>query len=777
MEERDADQKAPRQETKEQPAGTTRREFVALTLAAATGAAITGLIPSSFDTAEAQTPACSATDPFPQILEIASQKGKLQAILRVKNTTKNLPGFSGNTAPMMRYFEGQAAAKGSKVWPDAGQKQACLPGPTLSANIGDQVEISFFNEVNVDDFAGHTLDNAETGFGSGCDLTTNATTNPPDKDWYPGTRGDSFPNCFHGSSSANLHFHGMHVTPDGLGDNVLVQVRPDSKLDEAKVQKQFAEIFALCEKNQHLNWRNLPGRWSRGQQNAVKDYDLHAIWKDQRGPVNNKPALPVENQLAPVNDKLIMEDQWPVYFIGAYPNCFKVTPAAGAVMGQAPGTHWYHAHKHGSTSINLYNGMAGVLLIRGDYDQGLKTIYPNLKERVMIVQRFTDLPNLERAGGATPITLVNGQPAATIQMAPGEVQLWRIVNGMVENSLSLSFTGSTTPLPLFRQIAQDGIQFRFYNYANQPLTAGQTDPANPSFKNATAATLVAGGRIDVLVQAPAGAAAGATFKFGSIATVVICGNAAGQSFPTESQYKLLGFPDFLNDLPQTGVSRQLIFGWEPFRVKTVPAGNTPGNTNTDPPKPNSHTKVVPFDVFVDGETRTINANRAPFFTINGKRFEEAGDVQTVALETVEEWVLINTTGTPHPFHIHVNPFQVLEVFDPNPHTNPTYKAATGLPKNGECLPDPALAVGCDAYAVWQDVVLIPAAKTTPDGNLVVDPTTGVATTPGRVRIRSRFCDFPGTFVLHCHILAHEDRGMMQLVQVAQAPGVKLIKHH
>ena len=37
--------------------------------------------------------------------------------------------------------------------------------------------------------------------------------------------------------------------------------------------------------------------------------------------------------------------------------------------------------------------------------------------------------------------------------------------------------------------------------------------------------------------------------------------------------------------------------------------------------------------------------------------------------------------------------------------------------------------------------------------------------PGKVTIRHQFVDFTGTYVLHCHILAHEDRGMMQLVRV------------
>ena len=39
------------------------------------------------------------------------------------------------------------------------------------------------------------------------------------------------------------------------------------------------------------------------------------------------------------------------------------------------------------------------------------------------------------------------------------------------------------------------------------------------------------------------------------------------------------------------------------------------------------------------------------------------------------------------------------------------------------------------------------------------------TIPGYFKMRTRFSDFTGELVLHCHILAHEDRGMMQLIQV------------
>ena len=49
-------------------------------------------------------------------------------------------------------------------------------------------------------------------------------------------------------------------------------------------------------------------------------------------------------------------------------------------------------------------------------------------------------------------------------------------------------------------------------------------------------------------------------------------------------------------------------------------------------------------------------------------------------------------------------------------------------------------------ARWQDVITLPPR--------------------GWVKTRSRFLDFQGTYVLHCHILNHEDQGMMLTVNVA-----------
>ncbi|PPB49557.1 copper oxidase [Arthrobacter pityocampae] len=104
------------------------------------------------------------------------------------------------------------------------------------------------------------------------------------------------------------------------------------------------------------------------------------------------------------------------------------------------------------------------------------------------------------------------------------------------------------------------------------------------------------------------------------------------------------------------------------------------------------------------------------FTINGREFDEARTDTTVAAGGVEEWTLINTSPMDHPFHLHVWPMQIIE-------------------EDG---------AGTNA-ALWQDVVNVPAN--------------------GRVRVRVAFKDFRGRSAYHCHILDHEDLGMMAAIEV------------
>jgi FtsP/CotA-like multicopper oxidase with cupredoxin domain len=196
-------------------------------------------------------------------------------------------------------------------------------------------------------------------------------------------------------------------------------------------------------------------------------------------------------------------------------------------------------------------------------------------------------------------------------------------------------------------------------------------------------------------------------------------------------------------------------------------------------------------------TRTIKfaTPQGPLFsshTINGHKFGD-GEQQPilVTLNTVEEWKIMNytfpaaTTAISHPFHIHLNPFQIVEIFDPNQTVNslnfgtlPKYVPNAQVQDDSvQCPIDPNQEstwtdchnpIDFSTPQIWWDVFPIPSGNT-----------IGGANVPGFFRMRSRFVDFPGQYVIHCHILAHEDRGMMAIVQLqpagAQVP--MLMTHH
>jgi FtsP/CotA-like multicopper oxidase with cupredoxin domain len=136
------------------------------------------------------------------------------------------------------------------------------------------------------------------------------------------------------------------------------------------------------------------------------------------------------------------------------------------------------------------------------------------------------------------------------------------------------------------------------------------------------------------------------------------------------------------------------------------------------------TELRPPDPFMDRPTAaqrlwefTEDDDAGKFF-INGKEFDPNRVDVSPQLGTVEEWTLRNSTMEQHPFHIHVNDFVVVSV--------------GGVPY--EARGD-------------QDTVILP---------------------PGEdVVVRIPFDDFPGRFVFHCHILAHEDGGMMAVVDVIE----------
>lgn len=636
----------------------------------------------------------------------ASEK-RLRAVMQLTSGKYAIPNVGTET---LRQFRGWDAADRA---PDLAN-DIISPGPTLRARLGDSVQITFLNKIDDRQFPYTFVTDSQPGFSDfGCDKSGTRDPKTGVITPYPGQ--DKFPNCFHGSSTANIHFHGTHTSPDGLGDNVLVQVMPQLNPDSSK----FDQIFNSGKIPQ--KWTEMPVEYQQMQIDLIKAYDADAT----AAALKNKLRPP--DSLYEANKKMIDAGLWPQYLMGAFPNFFEIPDfSSGNVKaGQAPGTHWYHAHKHGSTSLHILNGLAGAFVIEssqeGGYDHVIRKFYGwgadyGDHEKILVFQQYDSTQNLERGGvGGKGIkqVLVNGKLTPTIKMQPGEVQLWRLVNategngpGIIQNSL-FQTAGFT-----YKQTAQDGVQFSPVSYKNQPfLNANAPNGMVPG-----GLTLAAGNRADLLVQAPT---TPGVYPFKSGAVTLFWVNVTGTAvslpngpFPTT----WAELPKFLSDLPTPGPNdiinqnSPVKFQWEDGRVGIGPK---------------------PFP---------------PHFMINGKQFGQTGDIidQCMPLNGLQDWILENWTTLAHPFHIHINPFQVIRIETPT--ARETYNVYS--PPNN---------------FVWQDVVAIPPAVITKNAAGQI-----LNVTPGRVRIRQTYLDYTGTYVLHCHILAHEDRGMMQLVRVVPA---------
>ncbi len=725
-------------------------------------------------------PDCSTGRDLLTIPEVKHENGKLKAVLVLSDEYRSMADASGRCEwQHMRYFKGwNVAADPPPSRPSNGEP---IPGPTLRARIGDLIQISFLNQIDTKNFP-FSLDQGERGKTAGCDEATGTDQDPQDEtktikvSIYP--RNDSMPNCLHGSSTANVHFHGTHTTPSTTGDNVLLYIRPALRVKgrleptDAFVKSAFGRIFDSCEKNGPPKaWGDLPVEWRAEQERLLKLYDATAPYQGING------NLPAAMKLWPNNEDAIKQGLWPQFSVGASPYCFRVPDYDAAKpkvkMGQAPGIHWYHAHKHGSTALNVGNGMTGALIIEGPYDDRLRDFYKSapggLEEHVLVIQQLE--PSLKMlsigAGFNTAPLSVNGRRQPVISMRPGQVQLWRIVNGAPRNFLQfLNFVpqpGTTpcsdtgTPCVDWRQTAQDGVQFHPDNY-------DKIGRKNTQFNMAAA------NRVDLLVRAPekegsyalnvresviANPTTANQDRESVLLTVKVIGTALDPPMDFIDKRSFPPFPAFLKDIPKEEVSyrRKLTFD-------TVPA---PGRKGGLPP------------------------GDLPQHEIDNDQFSDKTIEQTMALDSVEEWTLVNkAVGIAHPFHIHINPFQVFEVFDPN---------SADAKSGGRCYADPKKPEtwkACDALGapfVWWDTLAIPSARqdtfdcVEQSGSYVCPIAEGSACSltgsppnqkqqctvkiPGYFKMRSRFADFLGVFVQHCHILAHEDRGMMQLIQVSK----------
>jgi len=403
------------------------------------------------------------------------------------------------------------------------------------------------------------------------------------------------------------------------------------------------------------------------------------------------------------------------------------------------GTFWYHAHFHGSTAVQVSSGMAGALIIEGgkDANGGLDTV-PEVaaaEQKVFVLQqiRFGPDGKLEDFDKAIPTRrwsrniTVNGVFVPTIRLRPGEVQRWRFVHAGVEENIALALDGHQ-----LHEIAADGLAL------GRVVSWPSIDPTSDGFRELL---LGPGYRTEVLVQAAPlapGESSKEYFLRDRMLPASLSLQAATSALMAASSKFTLSAADLLIEIgskPERVIARVVVEG-EPKEMKLPASSELAGRVPTElAPVRDEELTGTPQEVRFDGTSlRTCTPDgdcsktcdvEAPDckrrLTLNERVFMPQAPPRVLQLNRASKWSLSGEGVFTHPFHIHVNPFEI-EREEPGP--------------DGKIV----------RAKVWKDTILLPS--------------NGRA-----VEIRSRYTKFEGEFVIHCHILGHEDMGMMERIRI------------
>ncbi|MBC7953879.1 MAG: multicopper oxidase family protein [Rhodospirillaceae bacterium] len=320
-----------------------------------------------------------------------------------------------------------------------------------------------------------------------------------------------------------------------------------------------------------------------------------------------------------------------------------------------PGTYFYHAHYHGSVALQVSSGMAGCLIIEGEMDR-----IPEIAaaaERVLMVQSQCVGPD-GTCESYEQLELVPGAPPRPTYVNGQLVPKIAMRPGEVQRWRVINGTHDR-----LLWLGLDGLKTMLLCCDGNPLPKAEEVTGPLRF--------VPGNRLDLLVKAPSQPGTYAIASgdgTGPLVTVVVDGQPKPMAL-------------FSGALPSSPLLR-------PISAAEIQYGRRLTFGMTGAP---AHTT----------------------YTINGVPFS-CETPWEIPLGRVEEWEITNQTNDSHPFHIHVNPFQMV---------------------SGGNVP----------AGRWLDTVEVP-------------PT-------GKVTFRTRFDQFTGLFVFHCHTLVHEDMGMMQAIKV------------
>ncbi|MDO8732419.1 MAG: multicopper oxidase domain-containing protein [Actinomycetota bacterium] len=659
---------------------------------------------SSRVAATAFTASSASARPYAEPVVLSPSNGVLEVTLTARQGRATIDTAAGpvRNALLFGYSVQQGNASNGAM-----NAVDLYPGPTLQVNPGQKLIVHLENELEgltIKDFS----DPAFTPAGKAVSLYPAQLTEAP----------------------MNNHTHGLHVSPAGNSDNVLLNIPAGmANTYTYAIPADHPQGLYWYHSHRHMlttaqTYRGLIGMLEIGRadggipavtQNSLPVRTMALQYNYVFDRANGQTTL--NNAFWPADLSTLKPATKQSLADGTYEP--KLTPVN--FTDTKPGTQYFTAWWTGPLSVDNNRGVfqyvpSNLQSFVGDDGKTLVPANPNLPDAQRDVQ-YT----------------VNGAFQPVVSSAPGQTEIWVLGNfseaAYMRVAITETATGQRTKLAV---VAQDGNPYE--TVQTPPTENGTTLLIPPGSRYALAVTMPKTGGLSLEMPSYEGQGDITTKNMGILYTnngtpksPAVTGTVHLNPLSVSYMDGFFAYPTqtLLTTQPTTGSGTTVAFAQgqalnaytsfddlsnvKPAVQRTLVISGGFANTLSNPQDPNTFT-----------------------YQFDGNQFPNIPLLQP-RLNTSEQWNFVNQNNDQHPIHIHVNDFQVVDYFDPVAKLHLTNQP------------------------FGQDNQNTPAPLYNKSGSTVV--------TPGRMSLRTEFKQFIGAYVVHCHRLNHEDNGLMALINV------------
>lgn len=496
------------------------------------------------------------------------------------------------------------------------------------------------------------------------------------------------------TNNSNLHYHGLHVSPQAPGDDSIDMLAAPGQSLHYAVQIPLNQPPGLYWYHTHAHGeaerQTLSGMSGALIIDGIAAYTPQVATMTERVLIARDATLP-SGVLPSANLKQVYSMKWAMQH-GVVMHASAGRSPAGAVNGTAMPMSAPPPRNSGTTAATVLSRDRSEIHASSTRAASNPYTITNKAFRRFVRALVTDSHCVAGSLEAPVKALtINGQTQPLLQIAPGEQQFWRMVNAGADTYLDVQVDNTQMQI-----VALDGV----------PLVSGVGAPAAMTVSHWV---LPPASRVEFIVTGPP---AGTTSY---LRTNCFDSGAEGEPMPGVA----------LATISPTAVSAtQLAKLRRP--VARISARAVRYRFNASSIR-SSRSRILATAV---SATQTLYYSDQN--TINGVSYNPAAPPMFYAQSgTVQEWTIQNSSNEVHTFHIHQVHFVV--------------EAINGIAQSPQFV---------------MDNVNVPAAS---------------ASGPGTVKLLLDFTDptVIGTFLLHCHILSHEDGGMMAKIRVGTSPPLGL----